>query len=271
MSESNVETELVFYARLKSFEGLDQAEIIEDHIQLESTFTTGQRARVRRVTPIKGGPTDAADSYILTLKIKVPGTNGINSSIETDVTVDRNFYRNFGATATRGIRKRRYRFTGEPPTVNGQPIPGVPPLIYEVDVFTGPNGRVPYIKIDVELDQFLAALRPHGYTIDSIRQKFSFDSLPLEMEGVFYGEDQNDEQRALLDDLWQNQFVVKLNPEVYTKQEEQPKETPLAEADQQLEDQNKLNEMGDEQQQQEEADNDELSEQQEPGAGEGNG
>jgi len=268
MSQSNTETELVFYAKLLSYDGLDEAEVIEDHIQLESTFTTGPRMRVRRVTPIKGGAEGAGDQYILTLKVKVPGTDEVNASTETDVTVDRNFYQNFGQTATRGIKKRRYHFTGEPPTINGQPIAGVPPLTYEVDVFTGPNGKVPYIKIDVELDKFLQALKPHGYTLDDVRQKFTFESLPLQMEGVFYGPDQDEQQKALLDDLWQNQFVVQLNPEIYTKQEAEVP-TPEQTAETQVKDEEELQQAQQVQETEETQDNEDLEPESE--SGEGNG
>lgn len=269
MSSSNTETELVFYAKLNSYDGLDEAEVIEDHIQLESTFTTGPRMRVRRITPVKGGPEGAGDQYILTLKVKVPGTDAVNASTETNVEVDRNFYENFGNTATRGMKKRRYHFTGEPPTINGQPIPGVPPLCYEVDVFTGPNGRVPYIKIDVELDKFLEALKPHGYTIDDVRQKFTFDSLPLQMEGVFYGPDQDEQQKALLDDLWENQFTLQLNPEVYVKQEEQQQPDPLQTAETEEEDAQKLEQEQQVEQTEETQDDEDLKP--EDTSGEGNG
>lgn len=221
MSQANPETELVFYARLLSFDGLDQAEVIEEHIQLETTFVTGPRARVRKITPIKGGPEGASDSYVLTLKFKTPDSNGVSASTEVNQIVDRNFYEYFGEASVRGMRKTRYRFTGEFPTFDGRVIPGIAPLTYEVDLYTNQSGnRVLWIKIDVELDGFMDALKNAGISIDDVRHKFTFASLPLQLADVFYGPDQNEQQKALLDKLWQEEYVIQLNPEVYVKKED---------------------------------------------------
>lgn len=221
MSASEAETELVFYAKLDSLDGLDQAEIIEKHVQFEAMLTTGHRCRVRQTIPIRGGPVEAEPSYVFTLKSPNPEEQTVKSTIETNISVDRNFYERFALTATRGMCKTRYRFTGKVPVVSGGDGDiALPPVTYEVDTFFNKEGEVvPYIKIDVELDAIADVLKGHNLTMDDVKQKFTFGSLPIQMSGVFLGDFATPEQNRLLDHLWQNEFTQPVSKEIYVKQE----------------------------------------------------
>lgn len=217
MSQSANETELVFHAKLASFEELLNAEKIELHVQFENTFITGGRARVRMTRPIKGGPTEAGDNFVFTIKNKVKLEDGVTDSVvETNTPVDRNFYENFAPGAVRGMVKKRYSFTGQIPKFEGHEGLALPPLVYEVDVFTNAEGKqVEWVKIDVELDTLIDVLKGHNLTLADIRQKFTFDSLGLNMSGVFLAQDQTPEQGRLLDYLWKEQYTIEVMDPTY--------------------------------------------------------
>lgn len=221
MSVTVPEPELVFYARLDNFEGLKEAELIENHIQMESTFITGPRGRVRKVTPIKGGPTGAADRYEFTMKVKAPPVEGVPSSDESTVAIDRNMFTQFSYAAVRGMNKDRHRFVGKTPSVEGatENTP-IPPFTYEVDVFYTKNREYSaYVKIDVEVHAIVEALRTQNLPIPDLKSQITFEDLGLALSDVFYGDDQTPEQGALLDKLWQDEWITPMNPEIYKKPE----------------------------------------------------
>lgn len=225
MSASGAETELVFYAKLDSLDGLEEAEIIEKHVQFELMTTTGHRQRVRMTVPERGGPVEAGPSYVFTMKSPNPEEDSsVKSTIETNISVDRNFYERFAVTAMRGMSKKRYRFTGKVPVITGgEGDIALPPVTYEVDIFFNSEKEVvPYVKIDVELDAIADVLKGHGLTMDDVKQKFTFASLPIKMSGVFLGDFATPEQNRLLDHLWQKEFTQPVCPEVYVKKEAQP-------------------------------------------------
>lgn len=224
MSSTVPEPELVFYARLNNFEGLKEAELIENHIQMESTFITGPRGRVRKITPIKGGPAAAADRYEFTMKVKAPPVEGVPSSDESTVDIDRNMFTQFAYAATRGMNKDRHRFQGKTPSVQGaQEGTPIPPFTYEVDVYyTKHRAYSAYVKIDVEVNAIVTALKLHNLPVPDFKSQITFEDLGLELSDVFYGDDQTPEQGALLDKLWQEEWVTTMNPEIYKKPEPAP-------------------------------------------------
>lgn len=217
MSVTNEETELALYAKLLDPDSLVEADGIEDHIQLESKLISGARIRVRKITPIKGGPTSGADRYELTLKIPADPVGGIPSSMETTQEVDRPFYEEFAKVCHRAIVKRRYSIMGSVPVISGAEDVVIPPVKYEVDRFLNPTTRTysEWIKIDIELDGVLNALKDAGIPIEGVRQRFDLTRLPFTSGDMFTSAGATPEQKALLGKLWETEFAQKVAPDAY--------------------------------------------------------
>ena len=233
MSTTNTETELTVYARIDDPQSLNEADAIEDHIQLESTLTTGGRMRVRKITSVKGGPEATGDRFEITIKEKLPKDAGVGSSLETTQDSDRNFYEAFSQIASRGIVKRRYTFLGRAPKVTGLDQQIVLPAVkFEVDQFVIPTNKPEekqysqWVKIDIEIDDILKVLKEQGIDTAQVKQKFSLAAMPFTAEDMFSPESMNEEQKAQLDKLWDTEFAMKIKPEVFIKEDsDQPKAT----------------------------------------------
>ena len=244
MSTTNTETELTVYARIDNPETLNEADAIEDHIQLESTLTTGGRMRVRKITAVKGGPEATGDRFEITIKEKLPKDAGVGSSLETTQDSDRNFYEAFSQIASRGIVKRRYTFLGRAPKISGldQQIV-VPAVKFEIDRFVIPTDKPEekqysqWVKIDIEIDDILKVLKEQGIDTSQVKQKFSLAAMPFTAEDMFSPENMNEEQKAQLDKLWETEFAMKIKPEVFIKEDSvQPKATQGSTSDVQIPD-----------------------------------
>ena len=233
MSTTNTETELTVYARIDDPQSLNEADAIEDHIQLESTLTTGGRMRVRKITSVKGGPEATGDRFEITIKEKLPKDAGVGSSLETTQDSDRNFYEAFSQIASRGIVKRRYTFLGRAPKVSGLDQQIVLPAVkFEIDQFVIPTDKPEekqysqWVKIDIEMDDILKVLKEQGIDTAQVKQKFSLAAMPFTAEDMFSPESMNEEQKAQLDKLWDTEFAMKIKPEVFIKEDsDQPKAT----------------------------------------------
>lgn len=233
MSTTNTETELTVYARIDDPQSLNEADAIEDHIQLESTLTTGGRMRVRKITSVKGGPEATGDRFEITIKEKLPKDAGVGSSLETTQDSDRNFYEAFSQIASRGIVKRRYTFLGRAPKVTGLDQQIVLPAVkFEVDQFVIPTDKPEekqysqWVKIDIEIDDILKVLKEQGIDTAQVKQKFSLAAMPFTAEDMFSPESMNEEQKAQLDKLWDTEFAMKIKPEIFIKEDsDQPKAT----------------------------------------------
>lgn len=233
MSTTNTETELTVYARIDDPQSLNEADAIEDHIQLESTLTTGGRMRVRKITSVKGGPEATGDRFEITIKEKLPKDAGVSSSLETTQDSDRNFYEAFSQIASRGIVKRRYTFLGRAPKVTGLDQQIVLPAVkFEIDQFVIPTDKPEekqysqWVKIDIEIDDILKVLKEQGIDTAQVKQKFSLAAMPFTAEDMFSPESMNEEQKAQLDKLWDTEFAMKIKPEVFIKEDsDQPKAT----------------------------------------------
>lgn len=262
MANKDQETELSLYARISDPESLYEADLIEDHIQLESTLISGARNRVRKITPVKGGAVGGTVRYVQALKIEMEPVGGVASCREVTVDVDRAFFEAFASVANRGIVKRRFTFIGGVPKISGAENIVLPPVKYEVDQFSipGKNGeKSEWIKLDIELDEIIDALENAGIDISGVRQRFDLSYLPFTSEDMFYAATATPEQKALLGKLWETEFAQKIAPDVFVKGNEpaapapeptQPAPTPSP--DQQAEDTQKVNGDETEQEQTEE-------------------
>lgn len=228
-STSNPENELVFMMCLKSFDGLNDAPHIEKHIQLETTCISGMRARVRKISPVKGGDVEAGDKYEFTIKVPSKAVvAGVSSNSETTIEVDRNFYENFSRGATRAVIKKRFSFPGLETKLTSHPDLVLPTLTYEVDVFINDKNQFnANVKVDVELDKLTDALKAAGIDMEKVHQVFKFGALPLDIlpGSIFLCRQATATQNKLLDILWQKEFIHPMNPDLYVKP---PKAPPVA-------------------------------------------
>lgn len=229
MSVTSEETEITLYAKIDDPESLKEADAIEDHVQLEVGTVTGAKIRVRKITPIKGNESGTGVSYEFTIKQKLPDDAGVPSGLETNQDVDENFYINFAGIAHRAIVKRRYTFLGAAPKINDETNVALPAVKYEVDQFINPNTKKPsdWIKIDIEIDHVLNALKEQGVDTTGMKQKFNLKSLPFIAQDMFSPMYMDEAQKKHLGKLWDNEFCQKLAPEVFVKADQQlPDDNP---------------------------------------------
>lgn len=220
MSQSGIETEMYFFVKLGDFNGLEEADVIESHVQVEARFTTGNKSRVRTVKSVKGGPAEAGDRHIFT--IKSPNEDGdteaAKSSIETNIEVDENFTMAYGKVANQAFIKMRYYFTDRSSKAE---IPELvlPPVCYEVDVFRDKdNNPIEWVKIDIELDDLVAALKSKGLELNQVKQRIDFSALPLNIVEVIPMVSPTPEQRSFVDSLYKDRITTILNPETFVEQ-----------------------------------------------------
>lgn len=239
MSNPNQETELSLYAHLSDPASLNEADHIEDHIQLESKLISGARIRVRKITPVKGGPEGGTVRYVMAIKTPSEPVGGVASVIETPVDVTPEFYQAFAAVAHRAIVKRRYTFMGSVPRITGAENVALPAVKYEVDQFAIPSTgkRSEWIKLDIELDDVIKALTDAGIDLAGIRQRFDLTKLPFSTSSMFTAATATPEQKATLGRLWETEFAQKLAPDVFTETGASEQPSPV----QQTNDQQKVN------------------------------
>ena len=205
-SKPNPETEVAIYAKMTNPEGLKEAEHVEHHEQLEGPSVDGGRFRCRKTT------TGESVTYVLTMKVKVKdsGVAGIDGSLEYDLDIDEAFYEAFKHLSTKRLVKTRYVFHGKNTSLNtgeGEEAPHLPPVKYEVDVFTKSDGTTSeWVKIDIELDGIIAKLKESGKSIDDATLSLKVTHLPFKPTGGFIAKQATPEQKATLDDIWDNHF-----------------------------------------------------------------
>ena len=219
MSTTSIESEVTLYIRIDDASELVNADLIENHLQLENLLVTGAKIRVRKITPIHGGEM-TGDRYELTLKDKCENDAGVPSSYETNQETDRNFYAAFSETANRAITKRRYKIIGSAPTITGVETPvALPALVYEVDRFVVPSTKQfsNWVKLDIELGDMLTALREQGVDTSEVRQKIKLSILPFKSEEIIDPENMTPEQKETLGKLWENEFALVLKEPTYVK------------------------------------------------------
>ena len=204
----NVETEVAIYAKMTNQEGLKEASHVEHHEQLEGPSVDGGRFRCRKTT------TGEDVKYVLTMKVKNPGDGigGIQGSLEYDLEIDEAFYTAFKNLATKRLDKTRYIFHGEGTTLDKESSSDqedvvLPPVKYEVDVFRKEDGtESEWVKIDVELDDVIAKLQEAGEDADETKLRIKVSHLPMSPVGGFIAKQATEEQKKILDDIWDNHF-----------------------------------------------------------------
>lgn len=223
MSTNTEETEVTLYAHVVSFDGLAEADRIEKHIQIEGRYSTGNGCRVRRTTPVRGGTSAAGDTYEHTIKPKKDKSAIVPKGEENNQVVDRTFADMFiRCAATRVLVKERHVFVGAPPKVPNLPEGVIlPPINFELDVFTTPQKtRSRWVKIDAEFQELYEVLEKQGINVRDKRLKINLAGLPVKFDQVIDPSNMTDEEKAILDRVWDEEYIHPANAETLVDKEE---------------------------------------------------
>lgn len=210
------ETEIVIYAKIGNEEGLKQAFKTIDQEQAQVRAPNGRiRVRMERDTSIKNDWV-----YTLTTKHKVNNVTGIASNKETTKLIDDEIYSMFKSVADVFQRKTRYVFKVENVKVQTSNMSGqitVEELFFEVDRFytEKPDGTIEFsewVKIDIEIDNLIAALKESGIDPDSLKMeiKVALSQLPFEPTSAFMEEPDNPKTKELISAIYDNLFNRKI-------------------------------------------------------------
>lgn len=208
-SKSTLETEIVVYARIGDFDGLQKATRVELHEQMETSFKNDVRCRVRS-TSVKSE--DDAIQYTFTFKIPTATEDGFEANEEVTTTIDNDFFEGFRRVAEHRLVKTRYEFGSDKiELIYGQEddkhIIEIPDIKYEIDVYTNPQGEVcEWCKIDIEVDNIINYLAQHHPELENIKLNVKISHLPFEPLEAILSSSMNEEQKAFVDTLWKEQF-----------------------------------------------------------------
>jgi hypothetical protein len=213
MSSKAEEHEITVFGRILNPEVLETLQDFEVHHQLESRMQGGGKSRVRQT--IRQGQS----TYVYTLKIKTESVPGVTTACEYNLPADQAFFEGFKQTAENYFIKTRYRIPSETVTLTvnrpeGEAVVELPGVLYEVDVYTQPDGTpCPWCKIDIEVDGLLAYLSTHYPTLAPMRLTVSTRNLPIQLGDKFINEHATPEQRALVDQLFKTHYQQPLGRE----------------------------------------------------------
>lgn len=209
----SLETEVVLYARIGNPDGLKQAVREEKHVQLETEFTNGTRARVRKVESGQGV------QYFFTFKLKDRQDQDdqvIESSRERTTEVDEGFFQDFYKVAYREVKKTRYVFNSNSVTLTlkksaddteAEKI-ALPAVEFEVDLFDGQptdgaiSGGQIWCKIDVEVDNILAYLKVNRPELKDVNLHLGVSNLPFSPQSIIQATTENAQEREQITELW---------------------------------------------------------------------
>lgn len=201
-----METEVVVYAKIGNFQGFQKASNAMSHVQVEGSFKSGARCRVRKI--IEGDVV----SHELTMKIKSQAGGIVEANEEYTTPINADFFEAFRKVAEKSVVKNRYVFLSEKVELkfdqDGQVQTVVVPNIkYEVDVYQKKDGQPSeWCKIDVEIDSVLKFLNENHPELKGMTLKIKVSHLPFEPSGSILVSAATEEQHAFMSDLWDNEF-----------------------------------------------------------------
>lgn len=204
-----IETEIVVYAKINNFDGLQKATQILQHEQMESSFKNGVRCRVRKEVK------DNESTYEFTYKIKTSEAEGYEANREYTATVDKDFFEGFKEVAEHRLVKTRYEFESDTIQLlygegEDKTIIEVPNIKYEVDVYTDQAGEVcEWCKIDIEIDPLLDYLNQHHSDLENIKLNVKITHLSFEPSDAILTTAMTDEQKSFVDSLWHDHYHLK--------------------------------------------------------------
>lgn len=252
------ENEIAFYAQVGNWLGLDEALSQEDQEQWEIKIASTEegrkkRVRVRRTTPLtkdgSGELVPGQDNFVLTAKTKVETGSDVTGNMEENVEVGPAVFTLFKGFSESGMIKRRYRFNSNSVLIkyDGKEVKIAEALVgFEVDVFplkNGESGYSPWVKIDVEVDKVMAAVKDLGLDRNKIEFNIDPSKLPFKPVNIIQGGDP--ETDAAIQELYDKVFIsqpsettkvastsadepVQEEPSAEEPPKEEPDQTPAA-------------------------------------------
>lgn len=203
------ETEVIIYAQISNYDKLEEANRIEKHEELNSTFSKGQRCRVRKV--IEDGK---EDKYYFTYKTKKTNIFGFEINDEYTIQADENFQEGFKNIAEKSINKTRYIFSSENVEMSFN-IDGldktviIPNIEYEVDVFNKPDGGISeWCKIDIEIDNIINYISKEFNFIEQLKLNIKIKHLPFKPINSILMFNATEEEKDLIGKLWNTEFAT---------------------------------------------------------------
>lgn len=207
-TKENKESEVVIYAKIGDFQGLDKASKKVRHHQIESEFSNGQRCRVRKIED------DGKETYEYTYKLKINTEADMSVNKEFTVEVDKEFFDNFKYVGNKQVIKDRYIFNSENVELvymdgEDRKTISIPNVMYEVDVYEKEDGSFSeYCKIDVEVDNIINFLNKEYPELKDIKLNIKISHLPFVPENPILSTDES--KKEFLSNLWDNEFNRKI-------------------------------------------------------------
>lgn len=208
------ETELVLYVKLQNpnFKGNDKHEIWR---QYETKYVDGTRTRLRVYE--KKNDENKDNMQVLTLKLDADSKSGIESSMEYNSSVTKDFSNGFIKIADSEQYKRRDTFKSNKVTLKlkrGEEVEThtAPDLNIEVDRFFEADGFNEWCKIDIEIDTLLKWIKS-DYGLDKVNSYcIELDEiLPCKALRIINSKTKDEESMRLINHLWDNVFKKPIN------------------------------------------------------------
>lgn len=205
------EVEITLYAKVSDFDGLQQADEVEEHIQLEARTLNGDKIRIRKTT-VKGG----RPVYVFTAKQKNRAVedqqDGIADVTEYDAAVTEEMFQVFEKIMEQKIVKTRYRFKNTcliKATGQSEPIPvSLDNMGYEVDVFETYGSPCKWVKIDIEIDALSEYLAKEHPDVKEYKLQVKVSHLPFKPIDIIFPSTADEAQKAFIENLWRSQFAM---------------------------------------------------------------
>ena len=203
------ETELVLYVKLEdpNFKGDDKYEVWK---QYETKYKNGTRTRLRVYE--KKNDENKDNMQVLTLKLDADSKSGIESSMEYNSSVTKDFSNGFIKIADTVQFKRRDIFRTNKVTLKlkrGEEVEThtAPELLIEVDRFVQGEGFHEWCKIDIEIDALLKWVKS-DYGLDKVDSYcIELDEiLPCKAIKIINSKTKDEDNKRIIDNLWNNVF-----------------------------------------------------------------
>lgn len=203
------ENEIVIYAKVGKSEGLQEANSVEQHTELCSRFITGNRTRVRKIENKSSEEPEVSFIYTFKVSNNDDAEDDVHSNSEYNAVVDSDFFEGFRNVAEKLISKVRYNFDSKTVKLaigsgEDKEIIEIPDVKYEVDIYQDSEGKdFEWCKIDIEVDTILDYLAANKPEIKDVNLNISISHLEFEPTDAIIDIDASDEDRAVIDDLWE--------------------------------------------------------------------
>ena len=209
--KGNSEVEVTFYAKVTDFTGLEQADSVEEHVQLEARTLDGNKIRIRKTTPKGGEP-----SYVFTAKQKnrppEEQQEGIGDVTEYNAASNEEMFQVFEQIMEQKIVKTRYTFKNKciiSPSETDVPEPiSLDNMGYEIDVFSTRGETCKWVKIDVEIDALAAYLADKHPNVKQYKLRVKVSHLPFKPVDIIFPSTADESQKQFIQGLWKTQFAI---------------------------------------------------------------